>query len=255
MTPEQFELSAKLESTHWWYVGRRNIVERFVRYLVPPNTDEVLLDIGCGTGGNIGRFVGDYRCVGIDVSSDAIRLARSLHPEVRFECSEDVLRFAEEVASQAGIILLLDVLEHIENDKDFLSTLAAVMHPGAYLMLTVPANMSLWSPHDVNHGHYRRYEYLELMNLLQTLPVRIKLVSYFNTFLYPMVRIVRVFTRRAGRSWGSAGTDLSEPPWPLNKMLMELFSSEARFLVRHLKTGSHDGWRKGVSLLGIIQRT
>lgn len=235
-------------------MGRRNIVEGLVRYLIPAHAGGMLLDIGCGTGGNIGQFVRDYTCVGIDVSPDAIGLARTLHPAVQFICTEDVLTSARELSSNTIMFLLLDVLEHIGNDEEFLSKLVECMGKNSYLLFTVPADMTLWSPHDVNHGHHRRYEYGPLMKCLSSLPLRIMMISHFNTILYPFVKAVRLVTNIRGKPWGAAGTDLSQPSWMFNYLLTKVFSTELWFLIMHLKHGRNPGWRKGVSLLGIVQR-
>ena len=64
-------------------------------------------------------------------------------------------------------VLLLDVLEHIEGDEEFLRNLVGKMRPGAVMAMTVPAMNSIWSGFDVLVGHLRRYEKKDLLALFQ----------------------------------------------------------------------------------------
>ena len=82
---EQFQLHADIEQRHWWFVGRRRILCRLVAEVLPPiAAKRVIVDVGCGTGGNIAALADRYRCVGIDTSAEAIELARQRFPHVRF---------------------------------------------------------------------------------------------------------------------------------------------------------------------------
>ena len=86
MQTAQFQLQADVEQQHWWFVARRRILQTLIRQLLPPNPTETIVDVGCGTGGNVAALAGDYRCIGIDPSADAIRLARSRFAGVEFVC-------------------------------------------------------------------------------------------------------------------------------------------------------------------------
>ncbi len=52
---------------------------------------------------------------------------------------------------------MLDVLEHIEDDREALTILYSLLERGGYAVLTVPALQVLWSIHDEVNRHYRRY--------------------------------------------------------------------------------------------------
>ena len=79
MQHDQFQLHAQIEDRHWWFVGRRKIIRRLVAEVVRPSTEAIVVDVGCGTGGNLAALAGRYRCIGIDTSDEAIRLARTLY--------------------------------------------------------------------------------------------------------------------------------------------------------------------------------
>src|SRR5256885_16595250 len=88
MQSAQFQLHAQIEERHWWFAARRRILGELVRYAAPPaaNRQSFLVDIGCGTGANLAAFTGDYRCIGVDTSAEAIQLASSRFPEATFIC-------------------------------------------------------------------------------------------------------------------------------------------------------------------------
>jgi 2-polyprenyl-3-methyl-5-hydroxy-6-metoxy-1,4-benzoquinol methylase len=195
MKPELFRLHAELEDSHWWFVARRRIIRTVLNELLSHRENASVIDVGCGTGGNIAAFSDGFDCVGIDPVTDAIRFARDRYAGTRFICGIAPTDL-EGLAAAADAFLLLDVLEHIEDDRAMLSSLVAAARPGAMFIITVPANPELWSEHDVAFGHYRRYTKSTLPGVWSGLPVRPRLLSYFNARLYPLVWIARAAGRR-----------------------------------------------------------
>ncbi|HUE71895.1 MAG TPA: class I SAM-dependent methyltransferase [Pirellulaceae bacterium] len=251
MQREQYDLLAHLEDTHWWFVARRQILAAMVEELaLPPRS--VIVDIGCGAGGNLAQFAADNECVGIDASEEALSHARRRFPQVSFLRAERPPD-APEVIQRANLLMLNDVLEHVEYDRELLSSIVSLASPGAHLLITVPADMSLWGPHDVSHGHFRRYTPDQLAQLWEGLPVETRLVSHFNTRLYPVIRAIRTLGRWRNRSFGSSNTDLRPAPRPINAMLTKLFAGEAARLRRALRGNASAAYRYGVSLLAILR--
>ena len=253
MQTEQFQLHAEIEERHWWFVARRRIVRRLVRRVLPPSPETTIVDVGCGTGANLAAFSDEYRCVGIDTSEEAIRFARDRFPAVQFLMGRAPGDLGPTV-HEARLFLLMDVLEHVEDDFAMLSELLGAARPESYFLVTVPADESLWSEHDESFGHYRRYEPGRLARLWADLPVAPLLVSYFNTRMYPLVRTVRAFNRFRGRASGRAGTDFWMPPGPLNRLLEATFAGEARVLEGVLAGRRTRGYRKGASLVALLRR-
>ncbi len=253
MTPEQFELHATIEDTHWWFVGRRRIVENVVGAYLLDETQKTLVDVGCGTGGNIGAFQSKFKCIGLDISEHAIDFATRRFQNVTFICGGLEKRIYP-IIEKADMLLLLDVLEHIEKDSQFLRDITTHMKPGAHLLVTVPSEMSLWSPHDEFHGHFRRYTKQELLIMFQTLPVSVRLLSYYNSFLYPIIKAIRVFTKLRGKPWGQACTDLSVPAIPINFLLAKLFASEATWLLNLVDQPSKTIFPFGVSVISLLKK-
>lgn len=253
MQTEQFRLHAHIEDRHWWFVARRGIVRRLARRLLPPSRQTLVVDVGCGTGANVAALADDYRCVGIDASAEAIELARQRFPAVEFllgRAPEDLAC----VMPEARLVLLMDVLEHVADDFELLSRLLAAVRPGGLVLLTVPADESLWGKHDESFGHYRRYERTRLERLWSGLPVTTRLVSYFSARTYPIIRAVRWWNRVRGRAAGQAGTDFWLPtPW-VNRLLTGFFAGEGDVLEGLLSGRRGRGYGAGSSLVAILER-
>jgi SAM-dependent methyltransferase len=275
MHSAQFELHATLEDRHWWFVARRRIIRRLIDHVLSPaekirhavdadavksclskaadpNERPLVIDIGCGTGANIASLSDSYRCVGIDSAADAIQWARQKFPRVQFiegHAPGDLGR----LITEARLILMMDVLEHVEDDFRLFSSVLAASSPGTYFLITVPADLSLWSKHDETFGHYRRYDTARFSQLWHDLPVETLLVSHYNTRLYPLVKAVRKFNRLFRRSAGEYGTDFRLPSPPVNWVCQNIFAGEWDMLFDTLNH-QDEGYERGVSLLALVQR-
>ena len=107
-------------------------------------SSSLIVDVGCGTGGNLAALGRRYRCVGIDTSVEAVELAQRRFPQVQFIAGRAPQDLGE-LAAQAQLFLLTDVLEHVPDDYVMLSELLAAACPGSHFLVTVPADESLWS--------------------------------------------------------------------------------------------------------------
>jgi len=253
MQSAQFQAQFRYEPSHWWFVARRKILTAIVSQVLPPSRSTSIVDIGCGTGGNIGSLSASYACTGIDQSAEAIQLARSRFPDVRFICG-DALAAMEHLAPRTSLVLLTDVLEHVADDRAMLGRLVRVALPGTYFLVTVPADRSLWSLHDQSHGHYRRYDSSGLSSVWEGLPVETLLLSHFNTRLYPVVKLARMLSRWRGKTAGEAGTDLKMPGTLMNRVLERVFRGESKVLIDLLRGKRRAGYGHGVSLVALLRR-
>jgi len=252
MGPELYALHADIEERHWWFTGRREIMRALVHRLLPPARTSMIVDVGCGTGSNIASFASEYHAVGVDTSDAAIALARQRFPGVDFR-----LGLAPAIldgdAGRADLYLMMDVLEHIEDDYLALSSLLAAAKPGTVFFLTVPANMALWTQHDVSFGHHRRYDPARLRRVWQGLPVTELLLSHYSARLYPVIRAVRAVSRLRNKALSDNQTDFAIPPAPLNAALHSLFAGESARLLRALD-GRGSPYEFGSSLVAVIRR-
>lgn len=247
MQADQFAAHARAEDRHWWFTARREILVRLTQAVAAPGL--AVADVGCGTGGNAAALAAEgYRVLGLDRSEDAITIARRHHPRLELVQAEDP-RSARHHLAQGGVLLMCDVLEHVEDDRGLLALAIEAVPPGGHLLLTVPADPALWSGHDIAFGHHRRYRPLEFAALWADRPVSARLLSPFNARLRPLVMMYRrVFGRHAG-----SGGDLDVPMGPLNTIFHRIFASEAGPLAAAIDRGRAP-WRRGVSLVALLRR-
>ena len=228
-----------LEERHWWFVVRRRIV--LDEILKRVGHSPTVLEVGCGTGGllrAIGGLLPHARVLkGIEPNEAAVRQATALGCDVTSGTFEHLVRDNGSV----DLLVALDVLEHCEDDVAAGCEAARVLAPGGVFILTVPALMSLWGPHDERNAHHRRYTARSLRRALTAAGLRVERVTYFNTLLLPVGYVTRVIARLTHLD-AAAGVEL--PPAPLNALLKGTFSLERPWLRRF-------GLPIGMSLLAV----
>lgn len=245
MNDQEFKLHAELEETHWWFRARREIiVERFLRVL-PQGRDRHVVEIGCGTGGNLQELTKYYRVMGVDMSPEAIRFAsEKIEAPVVLGDFRDVLSNSWQ---DIDGVLLADVLEHVEDDRRFVEDLLAGLKPGAVIVITVPAFRFLWSSHDKALGHVRRYRKGGFRALWNGLPVKEEMISYFNSLLFPAIAMARLLMNDNAEK-GKEESSLKPVNPVLNAFLLWVFRMERRIL----------HWMRlpfGVSLIAVLRKT
>ncbi len=218
---------AEVEGSHWWFAGRRRIVADVLARLGLPAQARIL-EVGCGSGGNFALLSRYGSLYATDSDENALAYARQAGRAIvepgRLPAD---IPFADQ---SFDLILLLDVLEHVEEDEQSLRFLHERLAPGGRLLVTVPAYRCLWSAHDDFHQHKRRYTRGELQRKSLAAGFRVRKLSYFNTCLFPVVAVFRLLERLFP---GRAEKDLDIPPSLLNRVLTAIFSGE-RFLLRGL---------------------
>jgi len=253
MEKDQLRLHAELESKHWWFRARMKIINNLLNSMVLPNRNKIIMDIGCGTGGVIANLSKEYQVIGIDPSLECIEVAKNLHSDLDFLHGEFPTAVPDEKLN-ADAYLFLDVLEHVKDDIQFFSESLKAMKKGSYILITVPAAPSLWSPHDEAYKHFRRYEKNRFEELWKDLSVEPIFVSYFNTRLFPIIKVLRKIAKKRNKSTGVAGTDLKMPLKPINYALEMIFNGESKKLLNYLEGKRNTGYSYGVSLIAILKR-
>lgn len=207
---------------HWWFLGRQAVLRSALEAAFPQGGRR-LVEIGCGTGAFLPVAAKLGEVVGVEASPDFREAARRRGFTVLPGSLPD--RLPPGLGFVDGV-LLFDVLEHIEEDREALRTVAGLLRPGGLLICTVPAYPWLWSPHDEALGHRRRYTRRGLSEVARAAGLRPLRVSHFNTLLAPPIVAVRLLRR-----WcRSGGHDLTRPARPLNALLTRVFSLEAALL-------------------------
>jgi SAM-dependent methyltransferase len=224
MKPAELQLLTSLEDRHWWYKERRAILARELRKL--PATGQAL-DIGAAGGGNT-RVLQDHgwRALALEYSDSVADVAKARGiSAIRADARELPL-----ASASCELVTAFDILEHIDEDYLAAAEITRVLKPGGTAIIAVPCDMALWSAHDDEVGHVRRYTRAELVNTMQKAGLTVEEVWSWNVLLRPVVALRR---RR------STGSDLEEVSWPVNAALTGIITAE-----RYLPTKS----RRGVSL-------
>jgi len=213
-------LAAHVEENrqHWYFRGRVTVISAALRRVLPPRRLR-LVDIGCGTG-SILRALADFgEAVGIEANDALLDVARASGLDARKGVLPDDLPIAP---GWADVVLLLDVIEHLDDDVAALRVARRALADGGVLVLTVPAYPWLWSAHDVLLGHRRRYVARGLRRLAESTGYRVEQLTYFNTVLFPAVAAMRLYKRCRGDD----RHDLQRPRPMLNGLLERLFALE-----------------------------
>ena len=217
---------ASVEDKHWWFVGRRQIIDSFIRKLNLPKNAEIL-EAGCGTGGNLIMLSAHGRVDAMEIDKIACELANQRQvTKVQNGSLPDNIPFK----GKYDLIVILDVLEHLDEDLAALQTLYAKLKPGGWLLVTVPAYQFLWSQHDQINHHKRRYILNNLQQLVRKADYDIHYKSYFNTLLFPLIVFLRFWSKLFQNSDSQTQGDLVMPSKFVNCFLTLFFASERHLL-------------------------
>jgi len=232
----------RVEDRHWWYRGRRSVLERVIDDLRLPARARIL-DAGCGSGRNMVEFARHGIVTGIELSETSVCLARKREAGDVVEGSVLDMPFD---ADAFDVAASLDVIEHLEDDLQALRELRRVVAPGGALLVTVPAYQWLWSGHDEINHHHRRYTRRSLQRIGEQAGWQQVRTTYFNSLLLPAAILLRVLDRFSRRTTESS-LDLWIPPEPLNWLLQRPLALEAALIGRGGRIPA------GLSLLAVFR--
>ncbi|KKR25920.1 MAG: Methyltransferase type 11 [Microgenomates group bacterium GW2011_GWC1_39_7] len=229
-----YELMYESEQNHWWDKARRKIVFGLIKqYCHASVVKPKILDLGCGMGimAKESESVGDYH--GIDVSERAVNFCRQRG--VKNIRQGDALHIPYP-DGYFDIVLLMDVIEHIEDDSGVIAEARRVLRPHGIVIITAPAFQFLWGSTDVTHQHYRRYRLKELKLKLKEENLSILKASYLNTFLsLPIVffRMAAKYLHLSMKSENELSRQMVNNIWVINKIFYIIFSMES-ILLRYI---------------------
>ncbi|MHC5066684.1 MAG: class I SAM-dependent methyltransferase [Planctomycetota bacterium] len=229
-----YEQFAELEENHFWFRGRRRIFFELIGQHLGESGDREILEIGCGAGGMLGPLGKYGRVTGMDISQDYIQFCRSRGYERVLTGSGYELPFPDD---SFDLVALFDVIEHIPDDERVLSEVRRVLKPGGKIFLSVPAYQFLYSQNDRVAHHCRRYTAGRLRKVMRAAGLRPGKVSYFNTFLFPLILPAVLVLKLKEKLLGlpDAQTNLSHQfAGPVNETFAWIMSSE-RWLLRHME--------------------
>ena len=217
-----------VEDKHWWFVGRRAILESFMEgirlsFVSRPSSVKIL-DVGCGTGANLEMLAQFGVSEGVDVSDDALEFCKKKGLKVHRGLAEQ-LPFEDE---SFDVVTALDVVEHLDDDVAGLKEMNRVLKNDGRTLIFVPAFMWLWGVQDDISNHRIRYTRKEIVDRLKSVGFEIERATYANITFFLPIFLGRVLMKIAGiKPESENNVNISA----LNGFFGKIFSSE-RFWLR-----------------------
>lgn len=219
MKRDAFLLLHDMEDS-WWYRGRAAVVLSVLVRKIGHFSPRDALDFGAGYGGmgeSLKTLCPRVYAFEPDVTASAVASTRG-YTKI-FSSAEEAL------ARRYSLIGLFDVVEHMKDDRAGIESMKRALVPDGYLLITVPAFPYLWSVHDINHHHYRRYTKTTLRKLLEANGFEVAYISYWNTTLFIPAALMRLM--------GLSGESTLKLPSFLNALFFAMVRVEA-FLLRFI---------------------
>lgn len=173
---------------HWYYRAKAAALRRAVAQVRPRH----ILDVGAGSGFFSRHLLaesGAQSALCIDIGYESERDDSVAGKPVRYRRDTD--------ATDCDLVLMMDVLEHVDDDRGLLSHYAAKVPVGAHFLVTVPAFRFLWSGHDVFLEHKRRYRLDEVETVLRGAGLEMVRGSYYFGLVFPLAAATRLAGRDA----------------------------------------------------------
>ncbi len=228
MEVEEYRIMYQVEDTHWWYNGMEAITRRVIERCYPRGSQLKILDAGCGTGAAMG-YLADYGTVtGLDYSAHAIYFSRQRQRKRLTQASVLSLPFRE---AAFDLVTSFDVIDMLEppGDLDALREFARVLRPGGRVVLRLPGTPWLYGHHDAWVAIRQRYTARDVVAKLRAARVEPELVTYANTWLFPLAVVKRFLDHLFPLQNGS---DLTLGMGPFNGLLRAILTAEAPLVVR-----------------------
>src|SRR5438874_2372028 len=195
MQQHTYAIMDEVEGSHWWFVGRRAILESFLKDIVKRFESRLqaanaaqgpakagtqnslrILDVGCGTGANLEMLAQFGEAEGVDVSDDALEFCKQKGLHAKKGLAE-MLPFEDETFD---ITTALDVVEHLDDDIAGLKEMFRVTKSGGYSLIFVPAFMWLWGVQDDISHHRIRYTRKQIVERLENAGYTVERATYAN---------------------------------------------------------------------------
>jgi len=240
MNTEEYLKQAELEDNLGRVRSLHRHLERELLLVLPSDKPVRLLDAGCGTGGLMVRL-GDrhpaWDWTGLDASSVACAQARQRTGGDIREASVTALPFP---AASFEAVVSADVLCQVEKPELAVAEFFRVLKPGGLLVLNLPAYPWLWSEHDEQMGHLRRFTQRGTAGLLVQAGFHGVQLTHWNALTLPLVWLKRkVFSSRRPSNEGRRYA------WPVE------YSWRALMAVEHAWLHTGGRWRWGVDLIAV----
>lgn len=211
---------------HWWLTSKYTVLSDMLNHFYKETFPQRILDIGCGSGVFV-EYLKNFNSniFGIDISPQILALLRQRNKGIQVAAA-DAARLPLKDNS-FDLISLIDVLEHMDDDRKLISDIGRLLKPCGILLLSVPAYNALYGNHDRLYGHKRRYRRRQLANTLRDEGFEIIRATYFQpAFVLPL------WIKRKFFSGDSENDDFLPVHKSINSLLNNILCLEKYFLRR-----------------------
>src|SRR6266853_2515360 len=238
MRREEYATMFRVEETHWWYRALHRLIFQALEAELPDWREKEIADVGCGTGAILSRLGNPEKNVGIDLAPEAISFCRERGLNNVRQGDICTLPFAD---ASFDAVICSSVLYHqwVRDVEGAVREMHRVLRPGGALLVNVPAFPFLHSVHDEAVMTARRFRKAEIRQLLLGQSFKIRRLTYWTTFLFPLAVAARTLGgSKMGRDFETAEASL----------LQHAFAQIMTFELRLLRNVSLPF---GVALLGV----
>lgn len=224
MDPRYGAAYARLYRQHWWWRAREEYLSRVLDRRIGPHAAGEVFDFGCGDGlfFPILQRYSTERPRGFEPDASLLDPAGPWFDRIATGALVD----DPSERARYGLIVALDVLEHLEHPQSAMAILSARLRPGGWFIATVPAFDELWTAHDEVNHHYRRYRLADLEALVRESGLEIVESRYF----FVWVALVKWLVARKERMIRPQVKPPEVPPRPINAAALALTRLEHRIV-------------------------
>lgn len=168
---------------HFWMQWRFDVFKKNIQSKYP--LGKKILEIGCGPGVFRNQVETYYNIPvdGCDLNINALEIANQGKGRLM---QYNIFDKNPLLIGKYDSIVLMDVVEHLVDDVNFIKTAAAYGKPGSLVFINVPAGMYLFSKYDIQVGHIRRYNKNDLRKALESAGLEPLELTYWASLLIPL---------------------------------------------------------------------
>jgi 2-polyprenyl-3-methyl-5-hydroxy-6-metoxy-1,4-benzoquinol methylase len=222
LDPKYGERYRELFEKHWWWRARTELIVDLLHRIQPKSGWKNILDIGCGDGLFFPQLSKFAEVEGVEPSAELVHPNNPYRTSIRI-CPFDA-RFNP--GKKYSLILMLDVLEHLEDAVGSLRHALELLQPEGTFIATVPAFMALWTSHDDLNYHYIRYTKTTFRKVAKQAGLHIQQERYLYHWTCP----VKLAIRLRERLFPSKPQPAQIPSTVVNNLLLQFTRLEQKTL-------------------------
>jgi ubiquinone/menaquinone biosynthesis C-methylase UbiE len=210
MRRDEYATMFRVEETHWWYRALHRLIFQTLEAELPDWRDKAIIDVGCGTGAILKQLGNPEKNVGIDLAPEAISFCRQRGLNNVQQGDIHALPFPD---ASFDAVICSSVLYHqwVSDVEGAVREMRRVLRPGGALLIIAPAFPFLHSAHDEAVMTARRFRKGQIRELLENENFKIRRLTYWTTFLFPLAVAARTFGgSKMGRDFETEGASFTQ---------------------------------------------